>query len=275
MTTIKPNPATLRPPRADAPKPEQAAAPPAQRSAPQDGFDTVSPPIDVLNAPSQSDDALSQSERQLTQAASTAAEVFPQPMRRAVTDALAVSISRIRSAKAAGMIDASEASEASEMLRELFEGIKDLRSGEAKVTVRPNDNEGVRVWRLRSPDGDEFQVTARRQLDGFGEARIGFRQVLDDGQRLPGRHRVGLRVDLERFGQAAVDMQFGGSSLDKRVHGLMKNEDGSVFETASGKHLADHHFRNQLPSQLNDPKLFAELVDGFVSGVMQPLEQSS
>jgi hypothetical protein len=54
----------------------------------------------------------------------------------------------------------------------------------------------------------------------------------------------------------------------------MKNEDGSVFETASGKHLADHHFRNQLPSQLNDPKLFAELVDGFVSGVMQPLEQS-
>jgi len=274
MTTIKPNPATLRPPRVDAPKPQQAAPQPAQRLAPQDGFDTVSQSVDVLNAPQQSDDALSQSERRLSQAASTAAEVFPQPMRRAVTDALSVSIRRIRSAKSSGRIDASEASAAAEMLRELFEGIKDLRSGEAKVTIRPNDNDGVRVWRLSSPDGDEFQVTARRKLDGFGEARIGFRQVLDDGQRLPGRHRVGLRVDLERFGRAAVDMQFGGSSLDKRVHGLMKNEDGSVFETASGKHLADHHFRNQLPSQLNDPKVFAELVDGFVSGVMQPLEQS-
>ena len=271
MTTIK-GPTQVAPTQTTAVEQTPAQVPAAPVASVTDGFDSVKPALDVIGAPSHNDRAQAQLERQLKTAAAAAAEVFPQPMRAAVHEALEVSIARIGTAKAAGNIDASEASQAAEMVRELFEGLADLRAGKAEVHVKPNDHDRVRVWRLKSADGDEFQVTARRKLDEFGEARIGFRQVLDDGRPLPGRHRVGLRVDLERFGQASVDMQFGGSSLDKRIHGLMKNPDGTVFETASGKKLADHHFRNQLPDSIEDPAVFARLVDAFASGVMKPLE---
>ncbi|MEE2836267.1 MAG: hypothetical protein VYB65_09645 [Myxococcota bacterium] len=277
MTRIHPH--TLQQPAA--PQPRQAPAhqadepaPPGASSAPlKDGFDRSAPPQEALGAAPMNESSRLQLERQLRTSAERVASVFPEPMRPAVQDALDVSIRRIGEAKASGQIDALEANQATEMMRELFEGLTDLRTGDAQVTVRPNDNAGVSVWRLRGVDGDEFQVTARRRVDAFGEARISFRQVLDDDQRLPGRHRVSLRVDLERFGQASVDMQFGGSSLDKRIHGLMKNPDGTVFETPSGKQLADHHFRDQLPDHIEDPEVFAQLVEGFSRGIMQPLEQ--
>jgi hypothetical protein len=60
--------------------------------------------------------------------------------------------------------------------------------------------------------------------------------------------------------------------LDKRIHGLMKNPDGSVFETESGKKLADHHFRDDLPEVVKDPVVFAGLVDAFAQGTMAPFE---
>ena len=115
-----------------------------------------------------------------------------------------------------------------------------------------------------------FQVTARRAPMPSAR-RISFRQVLDDDQRLPGVI-ASLRADLERFGQPGGHAVWG-SSLDKRIHGLMKNPDGTVFETPSGKQLADHHFRDQLPDHIEDPEVFAQLVEGFSRGVMQPLEQ--
>ena len=254
---------------------QSPAAAPVSDTSPQpqaDGFDTSWPGAGVLNPPAPSEADLARSEQALTQGAKDAAQVFPEVMQAGVKDALEVSVRRIRSALAAGQINASEASSAMEMIRELYEGLADLRAGRATITVKPNNNEGVRVWRMRSPDGDEFQVTARRRLDEFGEARIGFRQAMDDGRTLPGRHRVSLRVDLERYGDTSVDMQYGGSSLDRRIHGLMKNPDGTVFETASGKNLADHHFRKVLPDHLDDPATFERLVDGFVQGTMAPFE---
>ena len=272
MTSIKPVTPGAQPLPAGEPNVPTTASPQAPPSASPDAFDPSSPTIDALAAPVPSDAELAKAEKDLTAGADAVAELFPQEMRAGVKEALEISIGRVRSAKAAGTIDETEAGVALEMMRELFEGLGDLRSGRAKVTIKPNNNDGVRVWRLRSADGDEFQVTARRRLDEFGEARIGFRQVLDDGRPLPGRHRVSLRVDLERFGHASVDMQYGGSSLDKRIHGLMKNEDGTVFETASGKNLADHHFRDTLPDHIEDPEVFAELVARFSTGVMQPLE---
>jgi hypothetical protein len=267
-------PLTQRPVGAPATTPQQpaATAPQAPPEAAGDGFDAASPDR-ALAPPPLDAAALAQREKELRAAAADTALFFPLPMRSAVREALTISIARVRSAEAAGNIDSGEASASFEMLRELFEGLADLRAGRAVVQRRANDNEGVNVWRFRSPDGDEFQVTARRALDEFGEARIGLRQVFDDGVKLPGRHRVSLRVDLERFGEASVDMQFGGSSLDRRIHGLMKNPDGSVFTTASGKNLADHHFRATLPDALEEPAVFAALVDGFVDGTMQPLEQ--
>ena len=255
-----------------APSAQVEATPIAPPKAPIDGFDSAAPDH-ALAPPAPDAAAFTQREEALRAAAADAASFFPPPMRPAVHQALTTSIARVRSAQAAGSIEAGEASASFEMLRELFEGLADLRAGRALVQPRANANEGVNVWRFRSPDGDEFQVTARRTLDEFGEARIGLRQVFDDGVKLPGRHRVSLRVDLERFGQASVDMQFGGSSLDRRIHGLMKNPDGSVFTTASGKNLADHHFRDQLPDTIEDPAVFAALVDGFVGGTMQPFEQ--
>ena len=96
--------------------------------------------------------------------------------------------------------------------------------------------------------------------------------LADDGDRLPGRHRMSMRLDLERWGQASVDVQFGTSSLDKRIHGLMKNEDGSEFLTETGKKLADHHFKKNLPDRMEEPDVFADLVQSFVAGRMSGFE---
>ena len=88
---------------------------------------------------------------------------------------------------------------------------------------------------------------------------------------MQGRHRMSIRLDLERWGSPSFDVQFGGSSLDKRIHGLFKNPDGTVFETPTGKKLADHHFKEVMPSTLSDPTHFSEIVRAFANNTMEAL----
>jgi hypothetical protein len=199
-----------------------------------------------------------------------AAASFPEETRAAVTEALKTSAARVLGALDAGRIDAAEASEALEMLREMLEALDDLRAGRAEVVDVREAGANVRTWELRAPDGDEFTVTTRLRLDEFGEARVGMRHTVDDGVKLTRSDRMSMRVDLERYGRPSVDVQFGSPGLDKRIHGLYKNEDGSVFRTERGKKLADHHFRDHLPEALAKPAHFEAMVTAFREGIMAP-----
>ena len=100
MTTIK-GPTQVAPTQKTAVEQTPAQVPAAPVASVTDGFDSVKPALDVIGAPSHNDRAQAQLERQLKTAAAAAAEVFPQPMRAAVHEALEVSIARIGTAKAA------------------------------------------------------------------------------------------------------------------------------------------------------------------------------
>lgn len=190
---------------------------------------------------------------------------LPAAIRPGVRDALEKSLDRIRTSLNAGRISREEAEAALEMVREMSEALVDL-AGRCLVVVERNDSgvdRNVDVVRLRANDKDELVLVTRREADATGEARISLRMVKDDGEEIPSRYRLGLRLDLERRGSPSVDVQFGESSLDKRIHGLWRYPDGQPVLTATGAQLADHHFRGVLPASLADPTAFGAVVTSF------------
>lgn len=199
---------------------------------------------------------------------------FPAVVHEGLVKALQTSTSRIVRAHENDKVTNQEAAEALEMMREMMEALGDIHSGQAVVTKREKTDH-VQVWNVVAPDGDAFVVTARQLRDDRGDPRISFRHMKDDGVALPGRHRMGVRIDLEKWGQASVDVQFGGSSLDKRIHGLMKNEAGEIFTTETGKKLADHHFRDDLPEEIREPHAFAAMVQEFMDGKISLLPDAA
>ena len=246
------------------PQTERQERPPAIT---EDGFE-AQPPPDVLGSRHRSTAELTGLADELLRQAEATATLFPESSQDGFRKALSTSTQRVITALDAGRITPLEAADALEMMREMMEATADLKAGRVHVVSAKNHGDGVRHWELESPDGDRFAVTTRRFREPEGDPRIGLRMIADDGQRLPGRHRMSMRLDLERWGQASVDVQFGGASLDKRIHGLMKNDDGSEFLTPSGKKLADHHFKKNLPDSMEAPDVFADLVQAFVSGRM-------
>jgi hypothetical protein len=192
---------------------------------------------------------------------------LPDAIQAGVGQAMRTSTERIRKAYEQERITGPEAAQALEMMREMHEALTDVHTGAAEIQKSIQTGH-VHVWNVKAADGDEYVITARTLRDARGDPRIGFRHMVDDGQKLPSRHRMGLRIDLEKWGDASVDVQFGSSSLDKRVHGLMKDETGAVFTTDSGKKLADHHFRDDLPDSIRSPQNFAAMVQAFIDGEM-------
>ena len=244
---------------------------PERLSRTQDGFDSTDSQ-DILGSRHRTiNDLTALKERLLSQARETA-KLFPESSHQGFQKALETSTERVMTALDAGRVTPLEAADALEMMREMMEATADLKAGRVDVLSSKQHGDGVRHWELESPDGDRFAVTTRRFRETTGDPRIGLRMLADDGDRLPGRHRMSMRLDLERWGQASVDVQFGTSSLDKRIHGLMKNEDGSEFLTETGKKLADHHFKKNLPDRMEEPDVFADLVQSFVAGRMSGFE---
>ncbi|MAO84610.1 MAG: hypothetical protein VX405_02530 [Myxococcota bacterium] len=244
---------------------------PERLSRTQDGFDSTDSQ-DILGSRHRTtNDLTALKERLLSQARETA-KLFPESSHQGFQKALETSTERVMTALDAGRVTPLEAADALEMMREMMEATADLKAGRVDVLSSKEHGDGVRHWELESPDGDRFAVTTRRFRETTGDPRIGLRMLADDGDRLPGRHRMSMRLDLERWGQASVDVQFGTSSLDKRIHGLMKNEDGSEFLTETGKKLADHHFKKNLPDRMEEPDVFADLVQSFVAGRMSGFE---
>lgn len=228
----------------------------------------VTTPLGLLNT---SQATLLAQFNEVKDAISEAVSTFPEEARPGIQSALDVSASRILTSMESGAITPEEAATSLEMVREMVEGLTDLRTGEVEVIRESQHGDNVKVWNVRAEDGDELVVSTRFELDNQGEARVSIRHIVDDGVRLKGRHRMSLRLDLERWGTPSVDVQFGESSLDKRVHGLYKNPDGTVFTTPTGKKLADHHFRDNLPPTLSEPSHFSSLVESFANDVMEPL----
>ncbi|MBM65645.1 MAG: hypothetical protein CMH55_05350 [Myxococcales bacterium] len=246
---------TLLPPT----PPETAVAP--------DRFEETQP-VDLLGSRHRNATDLPQLKERLLAQSEATASLFPEASHEGFRKALETSTERVLTALDAGRITPLEAADALEMMREMMEATADLKAGRVEVITSKQHGEGVRHWELESSDGDRFAVTTRTFRETEGDPRIGLRMLADDGERLPGRHRMSMRLDLERWGQASVDVQFGSAGLDRRIHGLMKNEDGSDFLTASGKKLADHHFKKNLPDRMEDPEVFAGLVRDFVAGRM-------
>jgi len=234
---------------------------------PGDGFDAQQD-ADLLGSRHRDPTDLAQLKERLVAHARDTAALFPEPSQEGFTKALGISTERVLSALDAGRISPMEAADALEMMREMMEATADLKAGRVEILSSKQHDGGVRHWELESPDGDRFAVTTRTFRASHGDPRIGLRMLADDGQKLPGRHRMSMRLDLERWGQASVDVQFGSAGLDRRIHGLMKDEDGQDFLTPSGKKLADHHFKKSLPDRMEDPEIFAGLVRDFVAGRM-------
>jgi hypothetical protein len=198
-------------------------------------------------------------------------KVFPEKSQEGIRKALQTSVNRVLEAHSEERLSMEEAGAAIEMMREMVEALHDLRTGQAKVLRAEDHGDNVRVWHVQTTDGDEVVVSTRNYLDEKGEARFSIRHITDDGISLPGRYRMSMRLDLERWGNPSVDVQFGTSGLNQRIHGLYRNEDGSIFRTDSGGKLPDHHFRDDLPSTLRDPEIFANMVRSFANNVMEPL----
>ncbi len=240
---------------------------PSPNTGPAD-VSTVSTPLGLLHS---SQASLLAQHNEVKEAIAEAVSTFPVDAQAGVQSALEASANRIMTSLESGSISLEEAVTSMEMVRELVEGLTDIRTGEVEVIHEAQHGENVKVWNVRAPDGDELVVSARFEIDDQGEARMSFRHIVDDGVRLKGRHRMSIRLDLERWGTPSVDVQFGESALDKRIHGLYKNPDGSVFTTPSGKKLADHHFRDNIPASLSDPSTFSALITAFANDTMEPL----
>lgn len=241
---------------------------PAVSTSPAETAHTVSTPLGLLHS---SQASLLAQHNEVKEAIADAVATFPEDARAGVQSALETSADRIMTSLETGSITLDEAVTSMEMVREMVEGLTDIRTGEVEVIHEATHGDNVKVWNVRAPDGDELVVSARFEIDDQGEARMSFRHIVDDGVRLKGRHRMSIRLDLERWGTPSVDVQFGESALDKRIHGLYKNPDGSVFTTPSGKMLADHHFRDNIPASLSDPTAFSSLITAFANDTMEPL----
>lgn len=192
---------------------------------------------------------------------STAAAAFPQEVRDTVELAIGKTSERIQNSHARGRLNDTESAVAMEIVRELTEGLEYIGRGEAEVVSQSQTDDLGWRWIVQTPTNDQFELRTRAMQDQRGQARIGVRQVVDDGVPLDKEYRLDLRVDRSHRG-AAVDMHFLKKSLNEKVHG----------RTAIGKSgNPNHHFSEGLSGRLCRPDVFAEVVHNFQNGTMAVL----
>lgn len=190
---------------------------------------------------------------------SAAAEAFPEDVRDTVEIAFAKTSQRILNSRARGTLKDTESVESMEMLRELAEGLGFIARGEAEVVSRTQTDENFWRWIVKTPTKDQFELRTRALQDQRGQARIGVRQVMNDGVPLDKEDRLDLRVDRSPRNGAAVDMHFLKKSLNEKIH-------GRIGIGKSGN--PNHHFQQGLPGRLRKPNEFAQLVHNFQNGTM-------
>ena len=180
-------------------------------------------------------------------------ELFGPEIRDTVNIAFEKTKARLERSLGRGKLREKDAARGFEMLRELSEGLDYFRRGDVVMnSVRKSDDNGGR-WILETPTGDQFEVRARNRQDQRGQARLGIRQVADDGRRVDKRDQLDLRIDRDRKG-ACVDLQFLHKSFNEKVHGRIG---------IGSKAYANHHFRDGIAGELNNVDNFSDFVQDF------------
>lgn len=195
-----------------------------------------------------------------------AARAFPESVEKTVGSGLSESLKRVLAAQEAGELTEVEAALGVEMLREICEGLNELATGQLRILGRHNPSPNVQLMRLRADDGDVYSVTTRRTKDDFGQPRIAFKQIADNGVSIPNSEQMHVRLDhSEEFG-AAVDIQFGWGELNEKIHGVETGPEGQPILTYHGTKVPRHHFQQHLGPGLSDPIQFTDTVDSFING---------
>lgn len=220
----------------------------------------------ALGVLSTSPQALKSAHEEIGQNQSEALEAFPADVRDTVNFALDTTRQRIETSQERGRLSPKEAAMGLEMMRELTEGLGYIARGDAVVVQQtPNDAKG---WRMivETPTNDQFEIRTRPLQNREGQARIGIRQVSDDGTALDKRERLDLRLDRAPRSGTAVDVHFLKKSLNVKVHGRTGIGGGAN---------PNHHFDKDLPAGINHPEKFSQLVHDFQNGVMAQFEPST
>lgn len=216
-----------------------------------------------------------------------AAAALPEIARPAFEQSTTESAARILGSLEAGRIDDGEARRALFMLQELAGVLLAMHAG--TVTVTPNDavasSSDMRSVDVRATTGDVLRVSVRAAGGASGEARVKLERVVDDGATVPESDRMMVRFDLAgsrgdtptQGTHAAVDVQFGNERFDpqnpsyerlnKRIHGVLLDDQGQPIVNRGGKTVADHHFTEGVPDVLHDPAGFAAFAESFLTSL--------
>jgi hypothetical protein len=212
-----------------------------------------------------------------------AAAALPEPARPAFEKSMTTSAERILSSFESGRIDDTEARRALRMLTELAGGLIAIHTG--AYTIVPSDevssSSDMKSIDVKTTTGDVLRVAVRPSGHAGGEARLKMENVVDDGVPVPKGDRMMVRFDLEGSREAgletraSVDVQFGNEAfrpedplyerLNKRIHGVLLDENGQPVKNRGGSTVPDHHFKEGIPDALHDPQGFAAFATDFLA----------
>lgn len=218
-----------------------------------------------------------------------AAAALPETARPAFERATSESASRILSSFEAGRVDVAEARRALRMLQELAGVLIEMHAGRTAVTSIDalKDASDMQSIEVRATTGDVVRVSVRAVGGSAGEARVKLENVVDDGAPVRASDRMIVRFDLAGSRgdgaavRAAVDVQFGHERFDpanpsyehlnKRIHGVLLDEQGQPVLNRGGNTVADHHFSEDVPDALHDEEGFATFARAFLAS-LTPVE---
>lgn len=219
---------------------------------------------------------------ELTRGLDDAAGALPDAGRAALKSAVAKSAERVLVSLDLGRISVDEATRGARMLAEMTDALVAIEHG--RVQVQPSEHpvqEGLKSYDVKTTTGDELRVTVRPFGNEQGEARLKLESVADDGKPLAQEDRLMIRFDLEgsspkspRSGALArLDLQFGKErfnredpreKLNKRIHGVLLDDQGQPVMNRGGNTVPDHHFRHGVPGHLDDADAFSRFTSAFL-----------
>lgn len=213
--------------------------------------------------------------------AKLAASALPDVAEQALQSGLATSARRVLTAFEEGRISEDEAREATRMLSEMMDSLIALETGKiaARTSLEPMGGSDLRAFELTTTSGDVLRVGVRPTTSEQGQARLKLESVADDGQSIPKARRMMVRFDLEgvkegKPADAVLDVQFGFERpppgverFNKRIHGVLLDDEGNPVKNRLGNTVPDHHFKDVVPDALDDPEAFASFTQSFLDAV--------
>lgn len=215
--------------------------------------------------------------------AELAADAVPEPAREALGRALTTSAKRIVEALDAGRINLNEAHRSAHMAAEMMSALVAIEKGDFTLEpLREPAAAGMQSFEVRTTENDLIRVSVRPEGSQSGQARVKLYNVEDDGRQVTQGDRVMVRFDLEGSGEvdvpthAAIDVEYGQErtppgvwQLNKRIHGVLFDDQGQPRLNRCGRPVADNHFTQGLPEDLNHPVSFKKFVESFLDELVE------